>query len=67
MGDFSFGDFITALGLAFVVEGVIFLAFPEPVRRIMASVAASPAMQLRISGLISAVIGLVIIWFIRGI
>jgi uncharacterized protein len=66
MGNFSFGDFITALGLAFVVEGVLFLAFPEWVRRIMASVAASPGMQLRISGLISAVIGLVAIWFIRG-
>ncbi len=32
MGDFSFGDFVTAIGLAFVVEGLMFLAFPEPVR-----------------------------------
>lgn len=67
MGDFSLGDFVTAIGLAFVVEGLIFLAFPEGVRRIMASVAASPGGQLRVSGLISAVIGLIVIWLIRGV
>ena len=61
------GDFVTAIGLAFVVEGLIFLAFPEGVRRIMASVAASPGGQLRVSGLISAVIGLIVIWLIRGV
>jgi uncharacterized protein len=66
MGDFSFGDFITAIGLAFVIEGLIFLAFPEPVRRMMASVAASPTQQLRIAGVVSAVIGLAVVWVIRG-
>lgn len=66
MGGFSFSDFLTALGMAFVLEGLIFLAFPEPARRIMASVAASPLNQLRVSGIISAVIGLGLIWIIRG-
>lgn len=66
MGDFSFGDFVTAIGLAFVIEGVLFLAFPDPVRRMMSSVSASPNQQLRIAGAISAVIGLGVLWFIRG-
>jgi uncharacterized protein YjeT (DUF2065 family) len=66
MGDFSFGDFVTAIGLAFVVEGLMFLAFPEPVRRMMSSVAASPTQQLRVAGVVSAVIGLTLLWFVRG-
>ncbi|WP_307437670.1 DUF2065 domain-containing protein [Labrys monachus] len=66
MGSFSFGDFITALGLAFAIEGVLFLAFPDPVRRMMVSVATSPNAQLRIAGFISAVIGIAIVWIVRG-
>ncbi len=66
MGDFSFGDFVTAIGLAFVVEGLMFLAFPEPVRRMMSSVAASPTQQLRVAGVVSAVLGLTLLWFVRG-
>jgi uncharacterized protein len=66
MGDFSFGDFVTAIGLAFVVEGLMFLAFPDPVRRMMSSVAASPSQQLRVAGVVSAVIGLTLLWFVRG-
>ena len=66
MGDFSFGDFVTAIGLAFVVEGLLFLAFPDPVRRMMSSVAASPSQQLRVAGVVSAVIGLVLLWVVRG-
>jgi len=42
MGDFSLGDFFAAIGLAFVIEGLMFLAFPDRVRRMMAVVAASP-------------------------
>ncbi|MDQ0471472.1 DUF2065 domain-containing protein [Labrys wisconsinensis] len=57
---------MTAIGLAFVIEGLIFLAFPEPVRRMMASVVSSPALQLRIAGVVSAVIGLVVVWLVRG-
>jgi uncharacterized protein YjeT (DUF2065 family) len=66
MGDFSFGDFVTAIGLAFVVEGLMFLAFPDPVRRLMSSVAASPSQQLRVAGVVSAVIGLALLWIVRG-
>ncbi|MGJ4855071.1 DUF2065 domain-containing protein [Labrys sp. KB_33_2] len=66
MNSFSFGDFITALGLAFAIEGLFFLAFPEPVRRMMVSVANSPNAQLRLAGFISAIIGIIIIWVVRG-
>jgi uncharacterized protein YjeT (DUF2065 family) len=66
MGDFSLGDFVTAIGLAFVIEGLMFLAFPDRVRRMMAVVATSPSQQMRIAGFISASIGLAMVWLIRG-
>jgi len=66
MGDFSIGDFVAAIGLAFVIEGLMFLAFPDRVRRMMAVVSASPANQMRIAGLISAIIGLFIVWLARA-
>jgi uncharacterized protein len=65
MGDFSLGDFVAAIGLAFVIEGLMFLAFPDRVRRMMAVVAASPGQQMRVAGLISAVIGLGLVWLAR--
>ena len=37
-----------------------------PVRRMMASVATSPTQQLRIAGVVSAVMGLAVVWLIRG-
>jgi uncharacterized protein YjeT (DUF2065 family) len=66
MGDFSLSDFVAAVGLAFVIEGLIFLAFPDPVRRMMAAVSASPNQQLRVAGVVSAVIGLAVVWLARG-
>jgi uncharacterized protein YjeT (DUF2065 family) len=65
MDNFSVGDFIAALGLAFFIEGVLFIAFPEASRRMMAQVAQSPAAQLRIAGGIATAIGLVLVWFAR--
>lgn len=58
-------DFLAALGLLLVVEGIVFAAFPEAVKRAMAEAAQSPADRMRIVGLVSAVIGLAIVWFVR--
>lgn len=66
MDRFSFADFIVAVGLAFTLEGILFLGFPEHVQRMLAKVAASPAQQLRIAGIISAVVGLGLVWMMRA-
>jgi uncharacterized protein YjeT (DUF2065 family) len=58
-------DLIAALGLALAVEGILFAAFPEGMRRAMYEAAHSPSDRMRIVGLISALIGIGIIWFIR--
>ena len=59
-------DFLAALGLVFVIEGLIFAAFPEAAKRAMTSVLETPDMSLRLIGVGSAVVGLVMIWLVRA-
>jgi uncharacterized protein YjeT (DUF2065 family) len=59
-------DFIVALGLFFVIEGLVLAAFPDAAKHMMKTVLISPNGQLRIAGIVSAVIGIVIVWLVRG-
>jgi uncharacterized protein len=59
-------DLLAALGLFFAIEGLCLAAFPTGVKRAMASAIATPDGQLRVAGLISAVVGVAIVWFVRG-
>ncbi|HZP71120.1 MAG TPA: DUF2065 domain-containing protein [Pseudolabrys sp.] len=59
-------DFLAALGLVFVIEGLIFAAFPEAAKRAMTSVLETQDVSLRVIGLGSAVIGVVMVWIVRG-
>ncbi len=59
-------DFLAALGLVFVIEGLIFAAFPEAAKKAMASVLETPDITLRVIGIGSAVIGLILVWLVRG-
>ena len=59
-------DFLAALGLVFVIEGLLFAAFPEQAKRAMASVVATPGATLRLIGIGSAVIGVILVWLVRS-
>jgi uncharacterized protein YjeT (DUF2065 family) len=59
-------DFIVALGLVLMIEGIVFAAFPGPAKRALASILESPDQLLRLVGLCSAAIGLLLVWVIRG-
>ena len=59
-------DFLVALGLVFVIEGLVFAALPGAAKRAMASVLQTPEPTLRVVGVVSAVIGIVIIWLVRA-
>ena len=59
-------DFLAALGLVFVIEGLVFAAFPAQGKRAMASVMETPEGSLRLIGLGSAVVGLIVVWLVRG-
>jgi len=59
-------DFLAALGLVFVIEGLVFAALPGSAKRAMMSVLETPEATLRVIGLGSALIGLVLVWLARG-
>jgi len=59
-------DFIVALGLVFVIEGLVFSAFPATAKRAMESVQQTPDGSLRIVGIVSALLGILLIWAVRG-
>jgi uncharacterized protein len=59
-------DFLAALGLVFVLEGLIFAAFPDAAKRAMASVLETQDISLRLIGIGSAVVGLVMVWLVRS-
>jgi uncharacterized protein YjeT (DUF2065 family) len=59
-------DFLVALGLVFVIEGIVFAAFPETTKRAVTAVLETPDGVLRVVGLASAVLGLLVIWLMRG-
>ena len=58
-------DLLAALGLALAVEGILFAAFPDGMRRAMYEAAHSPSDRMRVVGIVSAVIGVAIVWGIR--
>ncbi|MCC6946609.1 MAG: DUF2065 domain-containing protein [Bradyrhizobiaceae bacterium] len=59
-------DFVVAIGLVLVIEGVMFAAFPGIARRAMAAMMETPEASLRTSGVVAAVAGLLIVWLVRG-
>ena len=59
-------DFIVALGLVLVIEGLIFAVNPAAAKNAMAHVVQTADGPLRIVGIVAAIIGVVVVWFVRG-
>jgi uncharacterized protein len=59
-------DFLVAIGLVFAIEGILFAAFPGPVKRAMTHVTETADSALRLVGIASAVIGVLLVWLVRG-
>ena len=58
-------DLVAALGLALAVEGILFASFPDAIKRAMLDAAASPRDRMRLVGVVSAALGVVIVWAAR--
>jgi uncharacterized protein YjeT (DUF2065 family) len=65
MDSIAFADFLIGLGILFVVEGILFAAAPDLTRRAMKSALAAPENVLRMVGIGSAIVGLILIWLVR--
>jgi uncharacterized protein len=59
-------DFLAAFGLVFVIEGLIFAAFPSAAKKAMMSVLETPEATLRAVGIGSAVVGVLVVWLARS-
>jgi len=59
-------DLLIALALMLALEGLAFAAFPGAMRRAMRDAAETPEKVLRLVGLVSAIVGIVLVWAIRG-
>jgi uncharacterized protein YjeT (DUF2065 family) len=59
-------DFLVGLGVLLVIEGLLMAGLPRWTRAAMASVIAAPDSLLRQVGFVSAVVGLAVIWLLRG-
>ncbi len=58
-------DLVTALALVLVIEGALYALFPTGMKRMMAEVMRVPDPVLRNAGLLAAVVGVAIVWFIQ--
>ncbi len=59
-------DFLAALGLVLVIEGLVFAAFPAQAKKAMQSVTDTPDASLRVIGVGSALVGLIFVWLVRN-
>jgi len=59
-------DFLAAIGLVLVIEGILLAALPMRVRQALEIMRLTPIQQLRIIGLVSAILGLGVIWWMRS-
>jgi uncharacterized protein len=60
------GDLLTALGLVLVIEGAVYALFPDAMKRMTTQMLQVPSTSLRSAGLFAAVIGLGVVWLVRG-
>jgi uncharacterized protein YjeT (DUF2065 family) len=59
-------DFLAAIGLVLVVEGLVYGGFPSLAKRLAGEVLSMPENALRIVGLAAIAIGVGIVWLVRG-
>ena len=59
-------ELVIAIGLLLFIEGILYALFPSKMKNMLKLVEKMPINQLRIGGLIFAIIGFVIVWYFKG-
>jgi len=59
-------EFIIAIGLVLFIEGLLCALFPSKIKNMSKLIEAMPVNNLRTIGIVFAVIGFIIIWYIKG-
>ena len=58
-------EVIIAIGLLLFIEGMLYALFPSKMKNMLKIVEKLPINQLRVSGLIFALIGFIIVWYFK--
>jgi uncharacterized protein YjeT (DUF2065 family) len=59
-------DFLAAMGLVLVIEGLVYCGFPGLAKRLASEVLTTSESALRIGGLAAIAIGVGVVWMVRG-
>ena len=58
-------ELIIAFGLFLFIEGILYAIFPSKMKNMLKKIDMIKISQIRISGLIFAIIGFVIVWYFK--
>ena len=59
-------ELIIAIGLLLFIEGMLYALFPSKMKNMLKLIEKISTNQLRISGLLFALIGFIIVWYFKG-
>ena len=59
-------ELVIAFGLLLFIEGILYALFPSKMKNMLKMVEKFEINQLRIGGLLFAIIGFVIVWYFKG-
>lgn len=66
MSYIGLGDLAVGLGLVLVIEGVLLALMPDILKKTVATIVSHPTDGLRVGGVVSVVVGVLIVWLVRG-
>jgi uncharacterized protein YjeT (DUF2065 family) len=59
-------DLVVAIGLVFVIEGLLWSLWPGLGRKLLEATADAPESSLRVGGAVAVALGVAIVWLVRG-
>ena len=59
-------ELLVALGLLLFIEGILYALFPSKMKNMLKKIDTLNEAQLRIGGLVFAIIGFVIVWYLKN-
>ncbi len=60
-------ELLTALGLVFVIEGLLYAFVPGHLKTVMALMQSAPEDSLRLGGLVATALGVALVWLARSV
>ncbi len=59
-------ELVIALGLFLFIEGILYAIFPSKMKSMLKKVETIKESQLRTGGLVFAIIGFLIVWYVKN-